>query len=237
MIFLSLRIPIAAKLAQIHRMEIKELPKEPCMFQNLEKWLDAASKISFGEDQPSKRALLAKIDIDRLALEITNMKKRLLPLNPLILFCHNDFLAANIMLDGKNTLHAIDFEYGGYNFRSYDIANHFCEWVVDYSKPEYPKFEFKPQQYPTKSQQREFFHSYLLKYKQLNGEADPQVNEDDINVLQKEVNLFLPVPHLMWALWGIVQADSSTIDFGYLEFSVERIEQYFWLKEKLVAKF
>jgi len=175
--------------------------------------------------------------LDHLSLEITNLKQWLLPLNTPVNFCHNDFLAANIMVDTTNTLHAIDFEYGGYNFRGYDIANHFCEWVVDYSKQEYPKFELKPLQYPTESQQREFFSSYVKKFKQLNGESDPQVTEEEINILQKEVDHYLPVPHLMWALWGIVQAGSSTIDFGYLEFSVGRIEQYFWLKEKLVAKF
>jgi len=230
-------LPIASKLAEIHHMEIKELPKEPCVFQNLENWLGAASKVSFGEDQPSKRALLAKVDFGRLASEVNNLKQWLLPLNSPVLFCHNDFLAANIMVDDMDKLHAIDFEYGGYNFRSFDIANHFCEWVVDYTKTEYPKFELKPQNYPTESQHREFLSSYLRKYKQLDGEDDPQITEDDINILQKEVDHFFPVPHLMWALWGIVQAGSSTIDFGYLEFTVERIEQYFLLKENLVTKY
>jgi len=107
-------------------------------------------------------------------------------------------------------------------------------WII--KKKEYPKFELKPQLYPTESQQKEFITSYLTKYKQLGGEANTQVTEDEINKLQKEVDHFSPVPHLMWALWGIIQSGSSSIDFGYLEFSVGRIEQYFRLKDKLVTK-
>lgn len=47
-----------------------------------------------------------------------------------IMFCHNDLLAGNIMLQhaghalSKVTL--IDYEYAGYNCCAYDVANHFC---------------------------------------------------------------------------------------------------------------
>jgi len=47
-----------------------------------------------------------------------------------IMFCHNDLLAGNIMLqsDGEaaTKVTLIDYEYAGYNCCAYDVANHFC---------------------------------------------------------------------------------------------------------------
>ena len=45
-------------------------------------------------------------------------------------FCHNDLLCGNIMVnDSTAAITLIDFEYGGTNFRGFDIANHFNEWA------------------------------------------------------------------------------------------------------------
>jgi thiamine kinase-like enzyme len=49
--------------------------------------------------------------------------------------CHNDLLCGNIMRTSANLdscdpedikITIIDFEYAGYNYRAYDMANHFC---------------------------------------------------------------------------------------------------------------
>jgi len=47
--------------------------------------------------------------------------------------CHNDLLAGNILLTSKeinglleNRAVLIDYEYCMYNYRAFDIANHFC---------------------------------------------------------------------------------------------------------------
>lgn len=47
----------------------------------------------------------------------------------------------------------IDFEYCAYNYRGFDVANHFIEWSYDYTNPEYPFYYDKQEQYPTKEQQ------------------------------------------------------------------------------------
>ncbi|KAL7669444.1 hypothetical protein ACOME3_010099 [Neoechinorhynchus agilis] len=54
-------------------------------------------------------------------------------------FCHNDLLAKNIILPpncstNQNNhehfnVHFIDYEYSGYNFAAYDIANHLNEYA------------------------------------------------------------------------------------------------------------
>lgn len=38
----------------------------------------------------------------------------------------------------KPELVLIDFEYCSYNYRGFDLANHFAEWQYDYTAPEYP---------------------------------------------------------------------------------------------------
>ena len=68
--------------------------------------------------------------------------------NSPIVFCHNDLQGGNILrrfTPGDNPgkpeteesnlddqLVAIDFEFCAYNYRAYDIANHWVEWMYDY---------------------------------------------------------------------------------------------------------
>jgi len=133
-------------------------------------------------------------------------------------------------------LHAIDYEYGSYNYRGYEFGNHFCEWIIDYSYPHHPNYKLKPEQYPTYTQREVLFRAYLTKLKQLQGKT-PTVSSEEIQQLQTEADYFIMAPHLAWALWGIVQAGSSKIEFGYMEYSLGRIEQYFELKENLIIKY
>jgi ethanolamine kinase len=46
----------------------------------------------------------------------------------------------------------IDFEYGSYNYRGYDIANHFCE---------FPGFECDWKKFPSKETQCQWLAYYL----------------------------------------------------------------------------
>lgn len=40
-----------------------------------------------------------------------------------------------------------------FSCRGFDIGNHFCEWMYDYSCEEFPFFKVNPQAYPSKAQQ------------------------------------------------------------------------------------
>lgn len=52
----------------------------------------------------------------------------------------------------KPELVLIDFEYCSYNYRAFDIANHFVEWQYDYTAAEYPFFHERTGSGPTKEQ-------------------------------------------------------------------------------------
>ena len=49
-------------------------------------------------------------------------------------YAHNDLLAGNVLLldadgTGRRRVQLIDYEYAGYNYCGYDLANHFCEYA------------------------------------------------------------------------------------------------------------
>lgn len=109
----------------------------------------------------------------------------------------------------------IDFEYCGYNYRGYDIANHFNEWSYDYSNPEHPQYFVDAGRYPTESQQRFFIAEYLKHLKKQQSAADLRVTNQEVEHVMYEAEHFLLASHLHWTLWGISNALHSTIAFGY----------------------
>ena len=50
---------------------------------------------------------------------------------------------------GGSGLVAIDFEFCAYNYRAYDIANHWAEWIYDYGNKEYPYYFVNHNKAPT----------------------------------------------------------------------------------------
>jgi ethanolamine kinase len=70
-----------------------------------------------------------------------------------IVFSHNDLLYGNIILgDDKEEANFIDYEYGCYAYRGFDIGNHFNEFAG---------FECEYERYPTKQFQLQWFDWYL----------------------------------------------------------------------------
>ena len=72
-----------------------------------------------------------------------------------VVFCHNDMQEGNILLrenTSKPELVLIDFEYCSYNYRGFDVANHFAEWQYDYTEVDYPFFRERPGSSPTREQ-------------------------------------------------------------------------------------
>lgn len=72
-----------------------------------------------------------------------------------VVFCHNDLQEGNILLREdceEPSLVLIDFEYCSYNYRGFDLANHFIEWMYDYTAKESPNFSVHRDQYPSSQQ-------------------------------------------------------------------------------------
>lgn len=151
-----------------------------------------------------------------------------------VVFCHNDLLAGNIMYDDK-TQHIcfIDYEYGAYNFRGYDIGNHFCERSIQYNVEEYPHFKIDPSNYPKDDEKKIFLTSYLMEFKKQLGQP-AVVLEEEWRSLAREADSFALASHFLWSCWAIIQASTSDIEFGYLEFATERMIDYDRRKKSLL---
>ncbi|XP_072003742.1 choline/ethanolamine kinase isoform X2 [Engystomops pustulosus] len=222
---------IAEKLARFHKMEMP-FNKEPVwLFKTMEKYMSQISSLSF-----TQAALVEKFNILKsfhLEEEMKSLKLLLESTSSPVVFCHNDVQEGNILLLSSRSSHPsdklmlIDFEYSSYNYRGFDIGNHFCEWVYNYHHDEWPFYKAELSNYPTQEQQIHFFRSYLLEsYPEL-GEEERQVQEAAMLI---EVNRFALASHFFWGLWSILQAKISTIEFGYLDYAISRFDAYFQQK-------
>lgn len=155
------------------------------------------------------------------------------------------------LTDGEPELMIIDFEYCAYNYRGFDLANHFLEWTFDYTNGESPYFYHKLDQYPSAEQQDQFIRQYLshlapaerLSYGDRDSAAEDydeasdagsvsgrssgggSVGTEEINHVRREVQCFTMASHLFWSLWAIVNVYQE-IEFGYLEYAICRLNQY-----------
>ncbi|XP_065358370.1 choline/ethanolamine kinase isoform X1 [Calliphora vicina] len=126
----------------------------------------------------------------------------------------------------------IDFEYCAYNYRGFDLANHFLEWTFDYSNPVFPFYYHHKQQFPNIEQRQKFIKSYL---KRLNeSEDDWEPTQKEIDDVENEIKLFKMFSHLFWSLWSVVNV-TSNIEFGYWDYAITRINEYLQLKQNFIA--
>ncbi|XP_024111310.1 choline kinase alpha isoform X3 [Pongo abelii] len=228
---------IAEKMATFHGMKMPFNKEPKWLFGTMEKYLKEVLRIKFTEESRIKK--LHKLLSYNLPLELENLRSLLESTPSPVVFCHNDCQEGNILLlegrenSEKQKLMLIDFEYSSYNYRGFDIGNHFCEWMYDYSYEKYPFFRANIRKYPTNKQQLHFISSYLPAFQNdfenLNTEEKSIIEEE----MLLEVNRFALASHFLWGLWSIVQAKISSIEFGYMDYAQARFDAYFHQKRKL----
>lgn len=203
-------IPIATAMAKLHTglegiIDMNAAP--PSVWIQLDSWLLQAEALqrdcNDADDGPFRLADI-RIEFDVLKRAMKQYKCR-------VGFCHNDILPANVLVSKDGAVQLIDFEYGGINYCSFDIANHWNEYAggpPDCTDPDYSKL-------PDLHQQRDFLRAY--------GDQD----------LLDEVHFFLRVNHFYWGLWAVVQAGTEGCEtYDYRRYAIQRINQYFSTKRK-----
>ncbi|XP_036182313.1 choline kinase alpha isoform X2 [Myotis myotis] len=228
---------VAEKMATFHGMKMPFNKEPKWLFGTMEKYLNQVLRIKFTEGAKVKQ--LHRFLSYNLPLELENLRSLLESTPSPVVFCHNDCQEGNILLlEGRENLEnqklmLIDFEYSSYNYRGFDIANHFCEWMYDYNYEKYPFFRANLGKFPTRKQQLHFISSYLAVFP---NETENLSNEEKFIIEEEmlvEVNRFALASHFFWALWSIVQAKISSIEFGYMEYAQARLDAYFHQKRKL----
>ncbi|KAK4784912.1 hypothetical protein SAY86_001601 [Trapa natans] len=210
----DMRIPnLAAQIAkELHRFHQVEIPgsKEPQLWNDIFKFYEKASVLEFVDGEKQKK--YRTISFTEIHDELVELKELTGRLNSPVVYAHNDLLCGNIMAnDEQGKLHFIDFEYGSYNYRGFDIGNHFNEYAgydCDYSL------------YPGKDEQYHFFKHYLQ------PDKPHMVSVKDLEALYVETNAYMLASHIFWALWALIQAKMSPIDFDYLEYFFLRYNEF-----------
>ncbi|XP_072290659.1 choline kinase alpha isoform X3 [Eucyclogobius newberryi] len=232
----SISAEVAEKMAKFHGMRMPFNKEPKWLFGTMGKYLSQVMRLNFArESQLRLYNCLLSYDLPH---EMDSLRSLLTSTPSPVVFCHNDCQEGNILLlngcqSAQQKLMLIDFEYSSYNYRGFDVGNHFCEWMYDYNCEEFPFFKVNTQAYPTKAQQMFFIENYLREY---DHEFD-NLDEDDQMRLKEEmfveVNRFSMASHFFWGLWSVIQARISTIKFGYLEYAQARFEAYFHQKRLL----
>ncbi|XP_015379357.1 PREDICTED: choline/ethanolamine kinase [Diuraphis noxia] len=222
----KLSLMIAEKMAELHQLNIPINKDSTWLWDTMDRWLQQPIK---DVNWLSENMELGQILSTNLSDETRWLKKHLSKLRSPVVFCHNDLQEGNILMkendpSGCRSLCLIDYEYCAYNYRGFDIANHFVEWTYDYTNPIYPHYTVNRELFPTKDQQIEFLKRY----------SHCMENEESIELILNEVNHFILASHLFWGIWSIVNSRMSKITFGYREYAMERLKSYFKLKESLI---
>lgn len=225
---------VAQEMARMHRIHTNGSLPKPCLWHRLHKYLNVVKTEFF--EKASNSSLLQDLSIPSIEVmeeEICWMKEHLSQLGSPVVFCHNDLLSKNIIYnEAEGHVRFIDYEYTGYNYQAYDIGNHFNEFAglneVDYSL------------YPCREVQLQWLQHYLQAYKRLGLEDEGQgsksrgecgaLSEGELETLYVQVNQFALASHFMWACWGLIQAQFSTIDFNFARYAGIRFKQYFKAK-------
>lgn len=206
---------IARQLRKFHQVEVPG-SREPQLWIDVCKFLEKAQTLKF--DYSEKQARYEAISFNEIRDEVNDLKDLANLLNAPVVFSHNDLLSGNLMLnETEEKLYFIDFEYGSYSYRGYDIANHFNE---------YAGYECDYTLYPDKNAQYHFFRNYLQ------PDAPDEVLEKDLDGLYVETSTFRLASHVYWAIWALIQAKMSPIDFDYLGYFFLRYNEFKKHKEE-----
>lgn len=246
----DISVACARIMSQFHKLQMPMVKQPKWLFDTMTRYLsEALNNVSFSDADAEKQEKLQRLLSFGLASELQHLKDLLSRVHSPVVFCHNDLQEGNILLQPYDpdiqpdysrtafTLRSIDYEYAHYNYRGFDIGNHFCEWCYNYQIDKPPYFTAKLEDYPNREQQLRFIRAYLAEER---SGADtgrlPEITKDEEEAMLMEANLYALASHFLWGVWGIVQSHISSIEFGYLEYALARFSAYFKQKEDLVIE-
>ena len=232
---------VAAACAKMHSIKLPLekgggiSKKEACVWKLLRK-LQNLSPDGFPESLDKDKLFQSSIPFTKaeLAVEIEKMEHLLgekTIQKTKVVFSHNDLMPANTLVrydDVENpevpSISFIDYEYGDWNYREFDIANHFNEFAGlpdnETGEMDFGKY------YPSKEFQLKWIEAYLANLGNDSSGNIRNPSKNEVEELQALVDIFRPLPNLVWGLWSLVQSKYSDIEFDYIDYAKQRLEQY-----------
>ncbi|KHJ93021.1 Choline/ethanolamine kinase [Oesophagostomum dentatum] len=242
---------IGPMLARVHTLDVP-ITKEPEIMKCARTWLEKFRQTDGGARPIDIRCTAASvpshchpssITCDQLEEELNFVEEFLEKSRSPVVFSHNDLQEGNILLfadyhlDGNGAIQSkvngettveplvlIDFEYCSYNYRGFDLGNHFCEYGIDYNCDEPPYYKIYEEMFNVKAERRGFCKAYRDEvYKMRDTCENPHFpsdlvtgdREEDLARLITESTLFMAVSHIFWSCWALLNAEVSS---SYLPF-------------------
>ncbi|NXN25023.1 CHKB kinase, partial [Nycticryphes semicollaris] len=204
---------IAVKMSRFHGM-VMPFNKEPkWLFGTMEWYLKQISELTFSEEEQLEK--FNHLRAYNLQEEMKSLRELLESTPSPVVFCHNDVQEGEwvrlLPARAQGSAHPPLFFP-----RGFDIGNHFCEWVYNYTHDSWPFFKASLENYPSRQQQLHFIRHYLSEDSGRGGDTTHQEQARIEEEMLTEVNRFALASHFFWGLWSILQAKISTIQFGYL---------------------
>lgn len=117
-----------------------------------------------------------------------------------LVFSHNDLACSNILeLNSTKELVLIDWEFGTYNWRGFDLAMHLAETAIEFRVPFPPGIKIIEETTENPPNIRVFCEAYLDADNKLKNHI-PSNRSSEIETLIQECLFFWPLTHLFWAL-------------------------------------
>lgn len=249
---------IARKLATVHQLNVPINKEATWLVETFQSWLAQVRNYqrpkTVEKVHPLERELLA-FDFEG---EWARLVRLLATVPSPIVFCHNDLQEGNILLPADVTSSSdllkiaggkassstqnlddhivfIDFEFCAYNYRGFDLGNHFCERMFDYNNEAWPHFHAYMEEFPGEEEMRRFIGEYLRQSTEMGIAVDEQLDTEEH--LLREAEFYALASHFLWILWSINNARNSKIAFGYLEYGKTRLQAYHAHKAYLTKKY
>lgn len=192
---------------------------EPMLFVRARDWLSLVPVVHSDADTVAKLAA-STLTVDSLSAELRQLESLVTHVASPVVFCHNDALAFNMIVTPEGDMMLCDVEYGAYNYRGFDIGNHWCEWTG---------FELDTSRFPEKEQQLQWCRYYLDALSLIDS-TSPNASTSP-EQLRREGQAFTLASELFWTAWALVQTEVSEIDFDYTQYAIDRWVRYLARKD------
>lgn len=217
---------IAEAMAKMHLIQLdNQIHPEPFVFRKLRDMMNLLNRDYKSSIPSMTEQYLSKIPsweaIDQEIIEMRDLVSN--SIKSKLVYCHNDLNSGNIIYDASSDqIKFIDFEYVGANYQAYEIANYFNEFIGIY--------DASPLFYPSRQYQVNFVRVYLRKFGSSSSNLDERVEQ-----MLNDVRVLTPVSHLMWAVWSLVEAQDSNVEFDLVNYAQLKFDQYFRTKQDLLV--
>jgi choline/ethanolamine kinase len=200
---------VASMLGSMHSLVVPHLSRKPALAHLLSEWMDRLDRLGPRSVVRQHGSVTQSVDLDALRQTVSRVTRMVSDCGSPIVFCHNDLQEGNILrCHADGALRFVDFEYASYNYRGYDIANHWCEMrTVNDASTRTGYLVLPADKGPSLAFKQQWLHHYLCA---LQGSAYADATETaqcgERDKLLAEVEVCMHASHVFWGVWALLMA-------------------------------